>query len=151
MKKFTKQLILFKDIFGKKVEADFQGGEVSSDAGLLFLREVESDVSLLGHIFTSRKIDCVMHFAAFSLVGESVVEQPLSYYQSNTAGTTNLLMAMRDHGVDKFIFSSITAVYGEPDRIRICEDDKLVPTNPYGRSKFFIEKISGRLSLGPWD
>lgn len=99
-----------------------------------------SDLSLLGDIFTSRKIDCVMHFAAFSLVGESV-EQPLSYYQNNTAGTTNLLMAMRDHGVDKFIFSSTAAVYGEPSRIPICEDDKVVPTNPYGRSKLFIEKI----------
>lgn len=149
MKKFNKQLLLFKDIFGKKVEADFQGGEVSSDAGLLFLREVESDVSLLGHIFTSRKIDCVMHFAAFSLVGESI-EQPLSYYQNNTAGTTTLLIAMRDHGVDKFIFSSTTAVYGEPSRIPICEGDKLEPTNPYGRSKLFIEKIVENCRLGHW-
>lgn len=73
-------------------------GHRGAVAGCDFILGDLSDMSLLGNIFTTRKIDCVMHFAACNLVGESV-EQPLSYYQNNTAGTTNLLMAMRDHGV----------------------------------------------------
>jgi len=95
---------------------------------------------LLGQIFSSRKIDCVMHFAALSLVGESV-KYPLSYYDNNTAKTTRLLMAMKDHGVNKFILSSTAAVYGEPNNIPIFETDPTEPTNPYGKSKLFIEEI----------
>ncbi|MBW2526497.1 MAG: UDP-glucose 4-epimerase GalE [Deltaproteobacteria bacterium] len=94
----------------------------------------------LGKIFSAHAIDCVMHFAAYSLVGESV-EQPLAYYQNNTGKTANLLLAMKKHGVDKFIFSSTAATYGEPVRVPIEEDDPTVPTNPYGRSKLYIEHM----------
>jgi len=105
-----------------------------------FIQGDLGDRELLGKIFSSRKIDCVMHFAAFSLVGESV-EKPLAYYDNNTARTTHLLMAMKDHGVNRFILSSTAAVYGEPKNIPILETDLTEPTNPYGRSKLFIEKI----------
>jgi len=98
------------------------------------------DMNLLGQLFSSRKIDGVMHFAAYSLVGESM-EQPLLYYENNTAGTTRLLLSMKDHGVKRFLLSSTAAVYGEPKRIPITETDSTEPTNPYGRSKLFIEKI----------
>ena len=81
-----------------------------------------------------------MHFAAFSLVGEST-EKPIAYYDNNTAKTTHLLMAMKDHGVNRFILSSTAAVYGEPKNVPILEADPTEPTNPYGRSKLFIEKI----------
>ena len=96
--------------------------------------------NLLDQVFSQRKIDCVMHFADFSLVGKSV-EDPLTYYDNNVAKTICLLSAMRDHGVNKFIFSSSAAVYGEPENIPIPETDRTEPTNPYGRSKLFIEKI----------
>ena len=105
-----------------------------------FIQGDLGDRELLGQIFSSRKIDCVMHFAAFSLVGESV-EKPLAYYDNNTARTTHLLMAMKEHGVNRFILSSTAAVYGEPKNIPILETDPTEPTNPYGRSKLFIEKI----------
>jgi len=105
-----------------------------------FIQGDLGDRELLGKIFSSRKIDCVMHFAAFSLVGESV-EQPLAYYYNNTAKTTHLLMAMREHGVNRSILSSTAAVYGEPKNVPILETDPTEPTNPYGRSKLFIEKI----------
>jgi len=98
------------------------------------------DVKLLGQLFSRRKIDGVMHFAALSLVGESM-EQPLLYYENNTARTTRLLLAMLEHGVKRFILSSTAAVYGEPKRIPIVETDPTEPANPYGKSKLFIEKI----------
>lgn len=105
-----------------------------------FIQGDLADRDLLGQIFSERKIDCVMHFAAFSLVGESM-EQPLTYYDNNTANTTHLLMAMKDHGVNRFLLSSTAAVYGEPNNLPILETDPTEPTNPYGRSKLFIEKI----------
>ncbi len=98
------------------------------------------DRALLDGIFQRHSIDCVMHFAARTVVGESV-EAPLDYYDNNVGRTTRLLAAMKAHGVDKFILSSTAAVYGEPKRIPIAEDDPTAPTNPYGRSKLFIEKI----------
>jgi UDP-glucose 4-epimerase len=98
------------------------------------------DAELLRKIFTTHQIDVVMHFAAFSLVGESV-QEPLAYFDNNTGRTTRLLSAMQQHGIDKFIFSSTAAVYGEPARVPIEEDAATVPTNPYGRSKRFLEQI----------
>ncbi len=98
------------------------------------------DRALLAALFAQRPIDCVMHFAAFALVGESV-EQPLTYYRNNTARTVELLAAMREAGVDRFIFSSTAATYGEPQRLPIDETHPTVPTNPYGRSKLFLEQV----------
>ena len=105
-----------------------------------FVRGDLGDKDLLAEIFSQRHIDCVMHFAAFSLVGESV-ERPLEYYENNVAKPVRLLSVMRDHGVNRFIFSSSAAVYGVPENIPILETDRAEPTNPYGRSKLFIEKI----------
>lgn len=85
-------------------------------------------------------VDAVMHFAASSLVGESV-EDPLKYYENNVAAAVNLLKAMRDARVDRFIFSSTAATYGEPKRIPIVETDPTEPTNPYGQSKLAIEHM----------
>jgi len=105
-----------------------------------FIQGDLGDRELLGRIFSERKIDCVMHFAAFSLVAESVAD-PLKYYDNNTGKTSRLLMAMRDHGVENFILSSTAAVYGEPERAPIQESDPRRPTNPYGWSKLFIEQM----------
>jgi UDP-glucose 4-epimerase len=85
-------------------------------------------------------IDCVMHFAALAYVGESVA-QPLNYYDNNTAGTLSLLKAMRAAGVPRMVFSSTAATYGEPESVPIVESIRQQPINPYGWSKWFIERI----------
>jgi UDP-glucose-4-epimerase GalE len=86
--------------------------------------------------------DAVMHFAALSLVGESVVE-PARYWRGNLIGALNLLDAMREVGVDALIFSSTAATYGEPDVDLIEETTRQSPTNPYGQTKLAIERLIG--------
>jgi UDP-glucose 4-epimerase len=86
--------------------------------------------------------DGVLHFAALSLVGESV-EQPGLYYRTNVAGTLNLLDAMRAAEVPRFVFSSTAAVYGEPEEVPIPETATTRPTNPYGGSKLAVDQLTG--------
>src|SRR5438105_1501120 len=84
----------------------------------------------------------VLHFAALSLVGESV-QQPERYYRNNVCGTLNLLEAMRAAGVPRLVFSSTAAVYGEPEEIPIRETAVARPTNPYGGSKIAVDQLIG--------
>ena len=91
-------------------------------------------------VFDEYEIDAVMHFAAYSIVPESV-ENPQKYYMNNISGTLNLIEAMLDAGVKKLVFSSTAAVYGEPEYIPIDENHPKNPLNAYGRSKFMIEQI----------
>lgn len=100
-----------------------------------------------GDIFDSEKleetikkynIDSVVHFAAFSLVGESM-EKPEMYYHNNVVGTLNLLNVMMKNGVKKLVFSSTAAVYGEPESVPITEDIAKNPTNVYGKTKLIME------------
>jgi UDP-glucose 4-epimerase len=91
------------------------------------------------------KIDAVMHFAAFIEVGESV-EKPLMYYENNFCKTHNLLKAMLDCGVNKFVFSSTAAVYGIPASVPIPEDLLKKPINPYGQTKLDVENMCRFLS-----
>jgi UDP-glucose 4-epimerase len=83
-------------------------------------------------------IDAVLHFAAKSLVGESVAE-PARYWSTNLGGTISLLEAMREIGVRTIVFSSTAAVYGEPERTPVTETDPARPTNPYGASKLAVD------------
>ena len=98
------------------------------------------DKSALKKIFAENEVEAVVHFAADALVGESV-RLPLKYFSNNVYGMQILLEAMTECGVDKIIFSSTAAVYGEPERIPIDEGDKTFPTNPYGESKLIMEKM----------
>ena len=98
------------------------------------------DVAFTRHIMEQFNIDAVMHFAASSLVGESM-ENPAKYYFSNVEGSLHLLEAMRGAGVDRMVFSSTAAVYGEPEQVPINENSRLNPTNVYGRTKLMIEKM----------
>lgn len=91
-------------------------------------------------VFEQEKIDGVIHFAANSLVGESM-KNPLKYYDNNLYGTKVLLESMVAHGVDKIVFSSTAATYGEPESIPILETDRTEPTNPYGETKLSMEKM----------
>ncbi|WP_434512248.1 UDP-glucose 4-epimerase GalE [Desulfitobacterium sp. AusDCA] len=98
------------------------------------------DSNLLDRIFAEHDIEAVIHFAADSLVGESVSD-PLKYYQNNVASTLNLVTKMKEHGVNKIVFSSTAATYGEPRNNPIQESDPTLPTNPYGETKLAIEKM----------
>ena len=98
------------------------------------------DRGALDTLFQAEKIDGVIHFAASSQVGESMSD-PLKYYDNNLYGTMVLLQAMVAHGVDKIVFSSTAATYGEPERVPILETDKTVPTNCYGETKLAMEKM----------
>jgi UDP-glucose 4-epimerase len=98
------------------------------------------DRALLDQIFRDYPIEAVVHFAAYAYVGESVTN-PSKYYQNNVAATLNLLDAMRDHGVLRFIFSSSCATYGNPQYVPLDESHPQNPINPYGESKYICEKI----------
>ncbi len=95
---------------------------------------------VLKKIFTENKIEAVIHFAANSIVSESV-KNPLKYFNNNVYGMQVLLESMVNFGVDKIVFSSTAATYGEPEKIPISEKDKTAPTNPYGESKLMMEKM----------
>ena len=90
----------------------------------------------------SEGFDGVLHFAALSLVGESV-ERPEIYYRNNVCGTLNLLEAMREAGIGRLVFSSTAAVYGEPEEVPIRETAPTLPTNPYGSSKLAVDRLIG--------
>lgn len=98
------------------------------------------DQAFLDGVFDKEDIEGVIHFAAFSVVPESM-KKPLKYFDNNTAGMVSLLEVMNKHNVKKIVFSSTAATYGEPKQIPIKETDPQVPTNPYGESKLMMEKI----------
>lgn len=110
------------------------------DEKVSFIQGDLGDEETLDKIFTEYEIDAVFHFAANSLVGESVLE-PLKYYQNNVGATLVLLKKMIEYGVDKFIFSSTAATYGIPETAIITEKNETNPINPYGRSKLMVEQI----------
>lgn len=104
---------------------------------------IEGDIrskDALNTVFENHNIDAVIHFAGLKAVGESV-EQPLKYYDNNVYGTLVLCEVMRKYGCKSIIFSSSATVYGEPETTPITEDFSTSATNPYGRSKLFIEEI----------
>jgi UDP-glucose-4-epimerase GalE len=98
------------------------------------------DKAALARVFAQHRVVAVMHFAASSLVGESVVD-PRKYYQNNVAGTLSLLDAMREAGCNRLVFSSTGAVYGNADSSALPENYPCAPINPYGASKWMIERM----------
>ncbi len=99
-----------------------------------------ADQVVLDSVFEKYQPEAVMHFASFIQVGESV-RRPDMYYRNNVSNTLNLLDAMMVHGVKHFIFSSMAAVFGEPDYVPIDEKHPKRPVNPYGRSKWMVEQV----------
>ncbi len=97
------------------------------------------DGDLIRKILSEHEIEACMHFSAFTYVGESV-EKPKIYYQNNVAQTLKLLDVLIENNVKKFVFSSTAAVFGEPQKIPIDETHPQNPTNPYGWSKFMVER-----------
>ena len=116
-----------------------KGHQAAVTAGKFIQGDI-SDSELVRNILTQEKIETVIHFAAHSLVGESVVS-PAEYFRNNISGGQALLDAMIDCTVKQIVFSSSAAVYGEPIQTPITEDHPQNPTNPYGFSKLTFEGI----------
>lgn len=109
------------------------------------------DTACLQQLFTDYAITAVIHFAGLKAVGESVAK-PLAYYETNVQGTLNLLQVMAAHGVKKFVFSSSATVYGDPATVPIREDFPTGgTTNPYGTSKYMVERILADLCVADAD
>ena len=107
---------------------------------LSFVEGDTGDRALMEGVLRDHKIEAVMHFAALAYVGESVTE-PLLYHRNNTSAVVELLAACEAVGIEKFVFSSTCATYGEPDTVPIKETEKQSPINPYGWSKLHVERI----------
>ena len=122
------------------VDSLVTGNKEAVDKRAKFYKGNISDRAFLDTVFETENIDTIIHFAAYSLVGESM-KSPLKYYDNNLCGTKVLLEAMVAHGINKIVFSSTAAVYGEPKQVPIFEDDATVPTNTYGETKLSMEKM----------
>jgi UDP-glucose 4-epimerase len=105
-----------------------------------FERASVCDADAMDDLFERRRIDAVVHFAAFKAVGEST-QQPLRYYANNIGGLMTLAAAMRAHGASRIVFSSSATVYGQPETLPIREDAPVRATNPYGETKLMGEAI----------
>lgn len=114
--------------------------ELKKYGNVTFVQGDLLDKSHLDATLSGKNIEAVIHFAAFSQVGESV-KNPEKYYTNNVIGTLNLLSVMLIHNIKKIVFSSTAATYGEPKYIPIDEEHPQQPINPYGQTKLFIEKI----------
>ncbi|TYP70314.1 UDP-glucose 4-epimerase GalE [Paenibacillus methanolicus] len=116
-----------------------QGHKDAVLGGKLYVGDLR-DSEFLDTVFRENHIDAVIHFAANSLVGESM-KDPGKYYHNNVYGTLCLLESMNKHGVKYIVFSSTAATYGEPESVPIRETDRTLPTNTYGETKLAMEKM----------
>jgi UDP-glucose 4-epimerase len=124
---------------------DLSTGHADAVRGGHFVRGDIADVRATAGLLAGRGIEAVVHFAACSLVAESVAD-PLKYYARNVGGSVALLQAMREAGVRSIVFSSTAAVYGDPQRLPIDEAHPTQPVNPYGSSKLAIERMLAECS-----
>ncbi len=119
---------------------NLESGHTDAVLGGTLVRGDVADVVLLDDVFKEHRFDGVMHFASHIQVGESV-RLPGKYYRNNLANTLTLLDAMVRHHVERFIFSSTAAIFGEPRYVPIDEAHPREPMNPYGRSKWMVEQV----------
>ncbi len=125
------EVVVLDDLSTGHREAARFGEMVEGDLG---------DSALLDRLLGQRRFAAVMHFGAYSQVGESL-RRPAAYYRNNVLHTLNLLDAMRAHGVERLVFASTAAIFGEPVYIPMDETHPLLPINPYGRSKRMVEEM----------
>jgi UDP-glucose 4-epimerase len=116
-----------------------QGHREAVLGGKLYEGDIR-DAAFLDKVFQENQIEAVIHFAAHSLVGESM-QNPAKYYHNNVYGTLCLLEKMTEYGIKKIVFSSTAATYGEPEHVPILESDRTLPTNAYGETKLAMEKM----------
>ena len=135
----NEDVIVVDNLSNSKKEALNRVEEITGKSLTFYKTDLLNKEELI-EVFSNHEIDSVIHFAGFKAVGESV-EKPLSYYQNNITGTIYLCEVMKKHNVTDIVFSSSATVYGDPETVPIQEDFPLTATNPYGRTKLFIEKI----------
>jgi len=133
------EIIVVDNLSNSKIES-IKRVQTITGKEIIFYEADILDKEQLNRIFSQHKIDAVIHFAGLKAVGESV-EKPLEYYHNNVSGTLSLCEVMKAHKVKNIIFSSSATVYGDPVSVPITEEFPLQATNPYGRTKLFIEKI----------
>lgn len=149
-------IVIVDNLSNSKIEALRRIETIAGKAPLFYQADI-TDAAALARIFQNHSIEAVVHFAGLKAVGESC-QQPLSYYRNNIYGTQVLLETMAAAGVKRLVFSSSATVYGDPHAVPILESFPLQATNPYGRTKLFIEEIlrdasaADRLnqSANPW-
>ncbi len=132
--------VVVYDNFSNSSKKSLQRAESIARRNIPLVEGDIRDKEVLQTVFDKYDIDSVIHFAGLKAVGESV-QKPLEYYDNNINGTIALCEVMRDNGCKKIVFSSSATVYGDPKSVPISEDFPLSATNPYGRSKLFIEEI----------
>lgn len=132
-------IIVIDNFSNSKPESLKRVAEISGKDFRIYAADL-LDKERLAHIFTENEIEAVIHLAGLKAVGESMLF-PLSYYQNNIMGTVNLCEVMKEHSVNKIVFSSSATVYGMVDQVPILEETKLGAVNPYGRTKQMIEEI----------
>ncbi|WP_138429975.1 UDP-glucose 4-epimerase GalE [Fodinibius saliphilus] len=132
-------VVVVDNLSNSKKEALDRVEEITGKS-LTFYQADLLDKQEIDTVFSKHDIDSVIHFAGYKAVGESVAK-PLSYYHNNITGTLYLCEVMRKHNVYNLVFSSSATVYGDPHKVPITEDFPTSATNPYGRTKLFIEKI----------
>jgi len=143
------EVVVVDNLSNSKEEALRRVREITGRP-LAFIQADLRDRAALDAVFRSGSFDAVVHFAGLKAVGESV-EIPLAYYENNVGGTISLCEAMAAAGVKNLVFSSSATVYGDPATVPIREGFPLSATNPYGRSKLFIEEILRDLHVSDTD
>ncbi len=134
------EIIIVDNLYNSKIEV-LESLEKITGKKFKFYQYDIADKTKVESIFSENKIDAVIHFAGYKAVGESV-QKPLMYYSNNLRSTLNLLEVMKEHGVNKLIFSSSATVYGDQGVRKYTEDmGRGTTTNPYGTTKAMIEKI----------
>ncbi len=119
----------------------YQGHREAVPDDAVFVQGDLADRAAIDRTLTEHRPDAVMHFAAYSLVGESM-QNPFKYLAGNVTNGLNLLQGMVEHGVKKFILSSTANLFDQPERVPISEDERIVPGSPYGESKFMLERAA---------
>lgn len=118
----------------------FQGHRAAINPAAAFFQVDLKDKTAVDRAMSEVRPDSIMHFAAYTLVGESV-ENPFKYLGESVGNAVNLISSAVEHGVKRFIFSSTANLFDEPARIPIAPDERIVPGSPYGESKYFVERI----------
>jgi UDP-glucose 4-epimerase len=144
-------VVVMDNLSNSKEESLARVSEITG-RDFLFYKADLCDKPALQDIFRNNPVDAVIHFAGLKAVGESV-QKPLEYFSNNVYGTLCLCEVMKKNNVKKIVFSSSATVYGDPHKVPITEDFPLSATNPYGRSKLFIEEILRdiHVSDSSWD